>query len=34
METNVVASVDGTVEKIFSKEGQQVKTGELLVKLK
>ena len=34
METNIVASTDGTIESIKIKEGQQVKTGELLIKLK
>lgn len=34
METNVLASDDGEIESILVVEGQQVKTGQLLVKLK
>ena len=34
METNIIAAVSGTVEEVFVKEGQQVKAGELVVKLK
>lgn len=34
METNIVASSAGTIESVLVSEGQQVKTGELLVKLK
>jgi len=33
METNVIATVAGKIETIFVKENQQVKSGELLVKL-
>lgn len=34
METNVLAPVKGVVEKIHVKEGEQVKAGQLIVKLK
>ncbi|WBW95669.1 pyruvate carboxylase [Oceanirhabdus sp. W0125-5] len=34
METNITASSSGIVDSIFVKEGQQVETGELLVKIK
>jgi pyruvate carboxylase len=34
METRVTASISGVVESIIVKEGQQVKAGELLLKLK
>jgi pyruvate carboxylase len=34
METVVAAPFSGTIDYIFVKEGQSVKTGELLVKLK
>ncbi|KAA8667804.1 pyruvate carboxylase [Clostridium sp. HV4-5-A1G] len=34
METNVTATTSGVVEGVFVKEGQRVRTGELLVKLK
>ena len=34
METNIVAPVSGVIEFIAVKEGQQVKTGELLMKIK
>ncbi|OFI07425.1 2-oxoglutarate carboxylase small subunit [Clostridium acetireducens DSM 10703] len=34
METNVVATASGVVDSIKAKEGQQVETGELLLKLK
>ena len=34
METNIVASMDGTIDSILVPEGQQVKTGQLLVNLK
>ena len=34
METNILASADGIVEDIFVNEGQQVKAGELIVRLK
>lgn len=34
METNIVATSNGAVESIFIKEAQQVKTGQLLIKLK
>ncbi|HKK94978.1 MAG TPA: pyruvate carboxylase [Anaerovoracaceae bacterium] len=33
METNVLSSRDGVIEKVYSKEGGQVKTGELIAKL-
>ena len=34
METNILAPVKGVVDKIYIKEGQQVKAGELIAKLK
>ena len=34
METNILAPVKGIVDKIYIKEGQQVKAGELIAKLK
>ena len=34
METNILATAKGTVEKIFVSEGQQVKAGEMVAKLK
>ena len=34
METNILASMKGTVDKIYVREGQQVKAGEMVVKLK
>lgn len=34
METNILASAKGTVDKIYVDEGQQVKAGELIAKLK
>jgi len=34
METNIVASSDGVIDSVFVKELQQVKTGELLIKMK
>ena len=34
METNILAPVKGEVDKIYIKEGQQVKAGELIAKLK
>ena len=34
METNILATKAGTVDKIHVKEGQQVKAGELIVELK
>ena len=34
METNIIATVRGTVDKIFVKEGQQVKAGEMIAILK
>ncbi len=34
METNIIATAKGTVEKIFVKEGQQVKAGEMIALLK
>jgi len=34
METNILAPAKGVVDKIYIKEGQQVKAGELIAKLK
>ena len=34
METNILAAAKGVVDKIYIKEGQQVKAGELIAKLK
>lgn len=34
METNILSPMNGTVDKIYVQEGQQVKTGQLIVKLK
>ena len=34
METNITSSVSGIVEKVLVEEMQQVKSGELLIKLK
>ena len=34
METNILATAKGTVEKIYGSEGQQVKAGEMVAKLK
>jgi len=34
METNILASMKGTVDRIYVHEGQQVKAGEMVVKLK
>ena len=34
METNILATAKGTVEKIYISEGQQVKAGEMVAKLK
>lgn len=34
METNILASIKGQVDKIYVKEGQQVKAGEMVAKLK
>ena len=34
METNILAPIKGTIDKIYVREGQQVKAGELIVKLK
>ena len=34
METNILATTSGTVDKIYVKEAQQVKTGELVIELK
>ncbi|TCO72302.1 pyruvate carboxylase [Marinisporobacter balticus] len=33
METNITVSVDGVVESVIAKEGQQIDVGELLIKL-
>ncbi len=34
METNILASMKGEIDRIYVREGQQVKAGELIVKLK
>ncbi len=34
METNILSPMPGVVDKIYVKEGQQVKAGELIAKLK
>ena len=34
METNILATATGVVDKVYIKEGQQVKAGELIAKLK
>ena len=34
METNILAPMKGTIDKIYINEGQQVKAGELIAKLK
>jgi pyruvate carboxylase len=34
METNILATADGVVDTIYVDEGQQVKAGELVVKLR
>ena len=34
METNVLAITDGVVDKIYVTEGQQVVSGEMVVKMK
>jgi len=34
METNILATADGIVDTIYIDEGQQVKAGELVVKLR
>ena len=34
METNILSPMAGEVDKIYVKEGQQVKAGELVAKLK
>ena len=34
METNILAAAAGTVERIYVSEGQQVKAGEMVAKLK
>ena len=34
METNILSPVKGCVDKVYVKEGQQVKAGELVAKLK
>ena len=34
METNILAAAGGIVEKIYVSEGQQVKAGEMVAKLK
>ena len=33
METNVLSTMDGTVEKIYVKEGDSVKSSQLIVRL-
>ena len=33
METNIVAIIEGVIEEVYVSEGQQVKTGELLMKI-
>lgn len=33
METNIIASCNGVIEEVYANEGQQVKTGELLIKI-
>jgi biotin carboxyl carrier protein len=33
METNIIATSSGVVSAIHAKEGQKVKTGELLIRL-
>ena len=33
METNILAPMKGTVDKIYVEEGQQVKAGELMARL-
>ena len=33
METNILASAAGVVERIYVSEGQQVKAGEMIAKL-
>ena len=33
METNIVATIEGIIEAVYVSEGQQVKTGELLMKI-
>lgn len=34
METNIIAPIDGEIEKIYIKEGQQVSSGELVIEIK
>ena len=34
METNILAAADGVIDKILVVEGDQVKAGELIAKLK
>jgi pyruvate carboxylase len=34
METVIIAAAPGTVESVYVKEGQRVKTGELLARIK
>lgn len=34
METNILAGAKGIVERIYVSEGQQVRTGEMIAKLK
>ena len=34
METNIVAKEDGIIEEIFTAQGQTVKSGELLIRMK
>ena len=33
METNIIATADGPIEKVYVKEGDQVKAGELVAKI-
>jgi pyruvate carboxylase len=34
METNILANVAGTIERIYVSEGSQVKAGEMVAKMK
>ena len=33
METNIISAVDGTIDKIYVKQGDQVVSGQLVAKL-